>query len=378
MPHTTTKIYSEIRNGVKYGVQLLTDICPVLGIVTKYLVYACCNSHGRINPWAKFKPERNSTRSPLTLTQRQNNNFGLKPADEYKSISALVTAVANGTFNPGWEYLAPRPGIDPSRQGDFDGYNHAATCPFGSLKDGMVRLLSADSTVQTTIEASAPDADTDAIQMSEFKNGNANYANWYFGILLYKDSNSYFRATTENTFAQGADWTVNFGHIPHEKAGVYKAVPFISNKKLTSGGSDQDQIEIVGIGSNGVTVTLQSTSSAYLPEASCWFADPSVNKISYSVRIHNTTSSAVTFQNVILQISSTESDSGAREFMTFGSVTIAAKGSWSAQGEKAIDYNGLASAIYRYFQLSTTGTESHTGWIMFEEPDQDPSVGPGM
>lgn len=56
MPNNGTRIYTE--NGK--GIDLRADVYKVLGITCRRngydLGYACTNTHGKINPWAKFKP----------------------------------------------------------------------------------------------------------------------------------------------------------------------------------------------------------------------------------------------------------------------------------------------------------------------------------
>lgn len=73
-----------------------------------------------INKWSRRKFVRHSSRKKLTDAQMAETNFGFS-----------VPAFTGGTIprsqeNRVWEYLKPRSGIDPSRMGDMEGYDHYA------------------------------------------------------------------------------------------------------------------------------------------------------------------------------------------------------------------------------------------------------------
>lgn len=40
------------------------DIAPVLGVGSYDLGYLCSNAHGKINPWARYKPVRYESLAP--------------------------------------------------------------------------------------------------------------------------------------------------------------------------------------------------------------------------------------------------------------------------------------------------------------------------
>ena len=50
MPNNGTRIYTEVRDGVKYGVDVRSDVYKVLGIAPRKngfdIGYACSNLHG--------------------------------------------------------------------------------------------------------------------------------------------------------------------------------------------------------------------------------------------------------------------------------------------------------------------------------------------
>lgn len=106
----------------------------------------------KINKWAKCKPVRYSTFSPLTDEQRQDVDYGIDVSSAHDTTYAGVIAKAIDN-NCEYGYLQPRglPYGEPFRTLDFDGYNHKAKAPYGytlsHLKgdaDGWVDVYIAD------------------------------------------------------------------------------------------------------------------------------------------------------------------------------------------------------------------------------------------
>ena len=166
MPHTATTIYSETRNGVKYGVQLRADICPVLGIDTTSVPWACSNAHGRINKWAMFKPVildnlsifpsdtmtvtnpfngvamtvKATMGTPMNKSVTIDNEsiplfvfYGigmpmLRTGDDFALRKRWIDRLASHP-EINWPYFPPVLGVNRSRMSHFDGYDHLATPP---------------------------------------------------------------------------------------------------------------------------------------------------------------------------------------------------------------------------------------------------------
>lgn len=127
-----------IVNGViTAGPRMSADIASALGVTNTNISYLCGNTHGKINPWAKYKPVIFAMNFPRSGTQGEtllkNNNgyyywqgtFG-DCGWVVKNFRTETEAInyCNGTLN-GWEYRAPTGGeAAPWRQGDFIGYKH--------------------------------------------------------------------------------------------------------------------------------------------------------------------------------------------------------------------------------------------------------------
>lgn len=351
-------------------VDLVGDVAAVLGVTTYDVAYLCSNNHGKINKWAKFKPERlvpGASSSPhqkpdiLALEARKNNNFGLSPAEVYSGKSNFITAVANGSFKSGWDYYAPRPGSDCCRLTDFDGYYHKATSPFGTLQ-GNTFILSNSTTNSLLIPGQMPigEGDAQSLSIKDF-NGRYPVKDWYFGVLLFLNSSRYFIATRQRKFSESEDWQVDFGWINPSYAGTYKGVPFLANAPFTVSGAEPANLLIMGIGNPGVTITLKTTSSTYVPFANCMYPTPAGNVINYYVSINNTTSSSRTFAAVTLQCATNMSGANQTNLVNFGSVTVAANSRW----EKTGSINVTQANYYQFCRLIYTGNTT-TSWINFE------------
>ena len=191
MPHTSTKIYSENRNGVLYGVDPLADVSPVLGISSGDYGIVCASE--AITPWSKIKPVRSSSKgvsgAANILALMKSANFGFGGSDmfanpAYKEV--FEAAVAAGCS---WPYLRPRGSEynEPFRILDFDGYDHSASKPpitvgsAVSISDEGVRKCFLIFTVNT-------DA---SIQLKDF--GWMNYygpltpnQNWKYAAMVRK------------------------------------------------------------------------------------------------------------------------------------------------------------------------------------------------
>jgi len=358
MPHDSSgNIYSQ--NG--QGVSLLNDVNPVLGISTTSVAYACMNQHGKINKWAKYKPELiDNVPFPISLEARKNNNFGLSAGKVYNSKTELVNAVKGNTFVAGWSYTPPGAN-NYKRLADFDGYYHHALSPFGDLIS-QTFVLSADSTRHLVIPASAPPEDGKGVSVSEMINANYDYKNWYFGILLYNTSRNFMATTTHTMNSPSADWQVDFGWINTAYAGTYKGIPFLSSKPFTVNGSEPSGVRITGIGNTGVTITLKSAAQTYQMFGSVMYADSTGYNLTYFISIDNPTSTARTFNGVVIEIAASSSGTGATTLISFGSVTVAAGTTWTKSGTKSVSN----SNYYRYFRPYYTGYGVLT-WIMMEE-----------
>ena len=97
-----------------------------------------------VNVWAKCKPVRHWYSGPLSMSQRQESNYGFDLSDYGGAASnELATVFSQARTHQGaWEYLRPRGavghGTNPGGSNewyrflDFEGYNHRAEAPYSS------------------------------------------------------------------------------------------------------------------------------------------------------------------------------------------------------------------------------------------------------
>ncbi len=126
MPNNGRKIYTETRNGVKYGVDLEADVYKVLGVSPSQTLGAfcdrvCCNEHGKINKFAKHKPYAFGSFEELTDYLRKAYNHGMSPTLlKINYIEELCSTPPWGQWSP------PSPGEHWCRVTDFEDYDHLA------------------------------------------------------------------------------------------------------------------------------------------------------------------------------------------------------------------------------------------------------------
>lgn len=218
MPNNGSKIYSETRSGVKYGVDLAADVCKVLRISTTDDGYACSNRHGKINMWARYKPiESPIPRWNLHKMYAQKLIAGSLRWVESEDggaiagyrgpaldcgISVEATSVINsiGASQYEWKYIPPRSRFNLAH---FDGYNHTARPPFSGialtgvsatvLQDGDTQPVNvyAGQTLQVALNPSIIPNDGSNLMLSDISINGMTTAevesldDAYFGIAVF-------------------------------------------------------------------------------------------------------------------------------------------------------------------------------------------------
>lgn len=340
------------------------DIRLVLGEDTDDVVDLCMSDS--INPWAKFKPEAHGTMRDLTLEVRRQYNFGLSAAQTYDAVRTFIDAVADGAFKGGWVYKKVTDSFW-GRINDFDGYNHYARSPLGTLNpqtletgdgaDLIVSALSPPGVDEGDGVISGADARGE-ISFSEFRSPDGNdYGNWYFGILLYRNAGDYKIATSAIRMSEKQIWQVNFGK--EGGSGTYRGVPFISSARISPGGDFPQKVSIAGCGSNGVEITLVAAKDQYFHSGYCEYPDAARNTVDYRVSIRNNSTQPYT-TDVVLQVASDSRGSNSQTIAQFRNVSVPAGGYWSKEGSADISYSGVASTFYRWFKFGSSGWVSIT------------------
>ena len=187
-------------------VSLTSDVYPVLGLSVQGIFdvgYACRNEHGKINPYAKYKPVKwskeygNGIYVDLHIDDNwrgEDGHCGFE-IQVYDSFNELESAIVNGAkINP----PTAIPVGYPFRLTDFNGYNHYA--PRGFIYNVGIEskhILGLNNELYFYIELPReydPNADYLMIQDLQVENINGariNFDEMYVGALFYNNISNF-------------------------------------------------------------------------------------------------------------------------------------------------------------------------------------------
>lgn len=362
----------------------LEAVYRVLGVAQaggRYdLAHICGNSHGKINMWAKYKPERINTPLPVNDGQRQFNNFGLRPRESYGSVQQAIDAIKAGAL-PGWAYEAPRPGTDFSRLSDFDGYKADANSPFGVLRSPVIISLPKTGGMTLTIPVLVPFIGEGVISMDEFSMGADAYKDWYPGAVMYNARRT-FVATRAQTFAQtgdsAADWSIDLGTATQSDDGDYTAALIISSKAIQPGVWPQNpKIVFVGDTADVVIKPFTDTATRSMSVRATRVKSGSDVSVRATVTFYNETGSAAVFSGVYVRMAKDDTGTGQTAVQALGDVTV--PGGGTATREVSVNLTamfGTAEPQYRFIRAtSSTANAADSPWTAIMDAPPDPGIG---
>ena len=338
-----------VNNGKVTAPVSLYDVMTALG-ESKEDVGTLCTSD-KINRWAKYKPYRINQPGDISDTQRKYVNFGLTMPTIYNSKAELIAGLRNNGGS--WGYDRPTD-TDWHRITDFDGYNHNAIPPFGTISTQDI-LLSSGPVIPTE----SPTSGTDKINLGDFEKGGEELSQWYFGIIL-DDGTRQWIATSAITFADGDPWQVDFGGSIGLDTGEYTAIPFICDTRWIAGQKDPSSFRACGIGSRGVTIRLISEQERYTVSIKAVW-DATHTKVNCRTRIYNGSNASRSFQKTVLQAAKNNAGADAFTLKDYGTVVVASGDTW----EHTI--NVSLSNVYQYLGISYSGIDKVT-WHGIMEP----------
>ena len=266
------------QNGIiSAPVGLQPDVYGVLGLVKTGTFYdigeANGNGHGRINPWAKYKPERINTPAEITLDQRKDNNCGLTPY-LVSTLSGLADAYEQHPEDMhGWTYSPPRPGTDWCRLTDWDGYNHNARPQYDKLY-GPDNVALDMQTFMFTCMYAEPSTREDMVNFADLE----DMGELYLGMYITGTRTQF--ATAEEPNVGGVQFSTT-GFVQ----GSYQAYPFLSSVKLVQGEALQAGrfYTVPGIGPVEFTVSNTSVNIGITARK----GQGGLVSISYTVTVYN-------------------------------------------------------------------------------------------
>lgn len=273
----------------------IEDVSSTLGVGNYDLGYLCANSHGKINPWARYKPVVYSKMAPTATEkwwQANDGNCGIVP----KNITHYSDSVnwADGSMN-GWRYMAPTgKDFSPFRLLDFDGYNHKAEAPlFGfsvptSISNQFPNsgFVAACGTTLTPEGGSLPDY----LHLGDL----LSIKDCYFGVYVKQRNGSQARRATAST-PIGKGTTSARIKTYGMPTGTWDVYPFICTAIL-----EQDAIDVANscytvplVKSASINIISSYISITLLPMD---FPKKAGDFIA-TIRVRNTSSSGITFRN---------------------------------------------------------------------------------
>ena len=212
-------------------IQVVYSLLCVAKTGTYYDAATICSSE-RINKWSKHKPIRYN--SPLELSDAlfsgTNGLWGLN-IPIYTSAGTLESGFLHDLFEgTDWDYLRTRPGTDWCRLTDFNGYNHAAICPFGTEMPTDIFLGTGD---KLDVQLDQIEVDSDNLKLSDFEGGGISFSDYYAGLAL-KNGMRYLLVTSANKLTDSVNISVSDAA---EYVGTWQAAIFLCSSRITPGGS---------------------------------------------------------------------------------------------------------------------------------------------
>lgn len=353
---------------------LIPDVYGVLGISPTngwYDVgYACANAHGKINMWAKYKPEQNAQFAALTDAQRKNNNYGIT-IPRYTSTGgpttagSLINALVNGVT---WTYAPP---TSYFRLSDFNGYNHNAKRPFGvELPDTV--YLSTDSTLTLEFEIQAA-GDGSNLILSDFQVEGVSFADMYPGIVLYNPSTGrWIIATSKNKL--GGSYQIVAENMSSAQ-GTWTAYFFLSSVLITTtSGAVVGTYIPMPVPARQITIAGWGTEMTIMAYGTWNKAHDQLLNVTYQITNSTGVQKTVTGINVSLRRKTVGQDNQASSLImnivSNATQTVAAVGRGSMFSVGTVNVVHNYSAAYEYYLVaSATGIAES-----YNQVEEDPGL----
>lgn len=350
----------------------LEKMYEILGVAkpgSRYdIAYLCSNEHGKINKWARHKPERINSIVPIADNQRQINNFGLRPGKIYNGKNSALDALRNGEVED-WVYEAPRADVDFLRLSDLDGYDHGATSPFGSLRNPTSKPSDMNGVVSLDMPVIMPLQDENAINMKEFSLPNYEFKDWYPGVMMLKGDYS-FIGTSAQKFSElddySAGWVINLGKTSN--LGTYKGAIFISSQPFDTDGVENAGTRICFVGKPvDILLTGYVSPIGVGINAKCYIgSDTTLVPARFVIRFYNESQTERTFTKMFLLVATDSVGSGQTNLNVFGDnekITVPGESDITREITVNLAQKGLPgpATSYRFFKV--TADQYKTDWI---------------
>ena len=219
------------------------DIADALGLsrANFELGYACKNTHGNTNPWARFKPVRYNklfTTSTEKWWKASDGNCGIVPKSfqDYRDIYSYC----DGTMN-GWVYQPPIGGeTSPFRATDFGGYDHNADVPISNFQCPSSTNTASQFTCTADVMVNFEEETESYLTLNDLD----YIKSCYFGIVAKKGTSYKLLTSTFPIGTAGAQVTMPSGQL---SAGSWEIYPFVANKVIGINDGEMNNITYYSI-----------------------------------------------------------------------------------------------------------------------------------
>ena len=311
----------------------LADISYIAGLGQPYDLGNMIVNGSAPNLWAKWKPFKSSIPAFNTTTQAGQSDRDYYAAQRNYGVG-IPTETSFGDPTYGfmykllnsqlmWYYDRPTAG-QPSewfRALDFDGYLPGAR----SLTNTLVVLsYNLDSAGDFTVQWPATPYDPSTnyqIRPNDLKIGGVDLTQCYFGAVIYYDSTHYTWAAPAKYETIGPQ--VTFTQMSWYAGKSVQIVPFISTAQISQGVGPGSAVTLAAWNLAPVQIAISNYVPNWSTTAGPIFWKPSNAAVSYSITVHNNTSSARTMQ---FEVWLTDSSDGYTNVLVYAYHTVTVNG----------------------------------------------------
>lgn len=309
----------------------ISQLYKTLGITGQSrtsLASLCSNEHGKINMWAKYKPQNVSSAKPLTEAQRKAANFGLRPTNVFSSVQNLIDSFNNEVENRFTYEGVPRKGADRVRLSDFDGYNHAAAAPWWLMDAEIDVEVPEDGELNLQLTLRQPADDSASVRFRDMLMSGENFAQWYPGVIVfydYGDAYDIYVMTSDKTVEQTTgNCVLDFGTTVLGYAGNYTVIPIVAQSKIAPRDSDIE-VSVMQIGEASL-LTLTDWQPPQSMSVNAYFYANSLD-MGVELTLENRGETSFTFEGLKILVAEDITGKYRRQIGTMADTTVEAGGS---------------------------------------------------
>lgn len=280
------------------------SIARTLGLSVSDIGTLVSNLKLRTNKWSRYKPVNWPNELFIYFVNEnwwkgEDGKCGLNirtynGPGSFNIVDSFLYNLKKGGIK--WDYLAPTGGMEsPFRFTDFKNYYHEAIMPIGEIGDEQY-YLDVNGNITIQFELTVSDDNLYNLTLSDITIEGVKLSEYYLGVLLYNESESYALAGSVNKMGTG-DLTINLKNMIGY-LGKWKLALFTSSVIVDQNGQLQDGIYIP-IEKQQYSIEIKKYGTLYeiLPQG---YWNMQNNVVSFDIYAKNDGSSAITINNVLI------------------------------------------------------------------------------